>query len=145
MTMALGEMGLKAAAFCAALALCAPAAAFEIGESPFEVMLKWRPTREIPPPPAFVARTRPQPQTLDYQPIIKHDEGRPLKSQRQVDGEVRRLEGAAARNRARAGGGKTQAQRQAEIRALQAAGARNRALAAQMNSGRHPWKPARAK
>lgn len=79
------------------------ARAAPLGETPFEVMMRWRPRTEVPEAPDFVKATRPAPERLDYAPLTGPEpKGPPRKSPEELEKLKSGLDAAASKNRARA-------------------------------------------
>ena len=74
-----------------------------LGETPFEVMLRWRPKAETPEPPDFVRASRPAPESMHYAPLTGPSPSGPARrSPEDLQRLKARLDSAASRNRARA-------------------------------------------
>lgn len=82
-------------------AACAQGA--PLGETPFEVMMRWRPRTEVPEAPDFVKASRPAQERLDYAPLTGPEpKGPPRKSPEELEKLKSGLDAAASKNRARA-------------------------------------------
>lgn len=89
--------------FCATMVVCAAAfapasaGAFELGENPISVILKWRPSTPDPEVRDFVKETRPADKDLDYKPLSAPKVDRPkLKSREELGAMVNGLDQAGA-------------------------------------------------
>jgi hypothetical protein len=77
---------------------------FELGESPFSVMMRWRPTKEPREMPDFVRKSRPPEESLQYQPLVGVEPAGPArKTPEEVAAAKAKLDAAGRANRARAG------------------------------------------
>lgn len=110
----LRSVGLAALAFgLVSVIACAPAAAqsagqpgaqeMKLGEDPFSVMMKWRPTTTPPDMPDFVKRTRPSEDRLDYTPLTAPEPKRPArKTPAELSATLQKMDSAGAAAKARA-------------------------------------------
>ena len=95
---------------CVAMGVCALVAPVhaqdtKIGESPFEVIGRWKPKADVPEMPDFVRQSRPQDKPLDYIPIKRSDPDRPArKTPEELQRTISGLDAAAGANKRRAGG-----------------------------------------
>lgn len=90
-------------------ALAAPALAQDgrgeakLGEDPFSVMMRWRPTTTAPDMPDFVKKTRPDEDKLNYTPLTGEEPTRPKRlTPAELAATTGKLDAAAAAARARA-------------------------------------------
>ena len=75
----------------------------KLGEDPFSVILRWRPTTTAPDMPDFVKKTRPAEEQLNYTPLTGEEPTRPKRlTPAELAATTGKLDAAAASARARA-------------------------------------------
>ncbi|MDE2364762.1 MAG: hypothetical protein KGM42_18960 [Hyphomicrobiales bacterium] len=75
----------------------------QLGEDPFSVIMKWRPTTDKPDMPDFVKKSRPPDDQLNYTPLTGDETKRPKRmTPAEVSAQMKQLDAAGAGARARA-------------------------------------------